>query len=78
MNNEQLDRLETIIGKDSYLYQLAQKDASNRLETSQNDNLETMQERADEFRKDDSMPEQDFLEGVQVCRIDDPDCEVCQ
>ena len=78
MNNEQLDRLETIISKDSYLYQLAQKDASNRLETSQNDNLETMQERADEFRKDDSMPEQDFLEGhIQVCSID-PDCEACQ
>lgn len=39
---------------------------------------EQLQERSDEFRKDDSEPEPDFLEGVQVCRIDDPDCEVCQ
>lgn len=39
---------------------------------------ETMQERADEFRKDDSMPEPDFLEGVQVCKITDPSCDACQ
>lgn len=40
--------------------------------------FETMQERSDEFRKDDSMPEPDFLEGhIQVCSID-PDCEACQ
>ncbi len=39
---------------------------------------ESMQERADEFRKDDSEPEPDFLEGIQVCRIDNEDCEVCQ
>lgn len=78
MNNEQLARLKAISGKDSYLYQLAQKDASNRLQTSHSDILEpeAMQEKADEIRKDDSEP--DFLEGVQVCRIDDPDCEVCQ
>lgn len=65
MNNEQLERLGQVISKDSYLYQLAQKDASESLETSDSDILdpETMQERADEIRKDDSEP--DFLEGVQ-------------
>lgn len=80
MNNEQLARLKAISGKDSYLYQLAQKDALNELKTAENDILdpESMQERADEIRKDDSEPEPDFLDGVQVCRIDDPDCEACQ
>ena len=39
---------------------------------------ETIQERADEFRKDDSEPEPDFLEGVQVCKITDPSCDACQ
>lgn len=78
MNKKELARLKEISGENSLLYQLAQKDASNRLQTSHSDILEpeAMQEKADEIRKDDSEP--DFLEGVQVCRIDDPDCEACQ
>lgn len=58
MNNEQLTRLNDITGDNSYLYQLAQENSSDELRTSDNDILEpeTMQERADEFRKDDSEP----------------------
>lgn len=78
MNKQELARLEAISGKDSYLYQLAQKDALNELKTAENDILdpETMQERADEIRKDDSEP--DFLDNAKACNITDPDCEVCQ
>jgi hypothetical protein len=78
MNNEQLERLGQVISKDSYLYQLAQKDALESLETSDSDILdpETMQERADEFRKDDSEP--DFLDNAKACNITEPDCEACQ
>lgn len=39
MNNEQLARLKAISGKDSYLYQLAQKDALESLETGERDIL---------------------------------------
>lgn len=78
MNNEQLARLKAISGKDSYLYQLAQENSSDELRTSDNDILEpeTMQERADEFRKDDSEP--DFLDNAKACNITEPDCEACQ
>lgn len=78
MNNEQLERLGQVISKDSYLYQLAQKDALESLETSDSDILdpETMQERADEIRKDDSEP--DFLDNAKACNITEPDCEACQ
>lgn len=93
MNNEQLARLKAISGKDSYLYQLAQKDALNELKTAENDILdgsepyghdkmerleymEQLQERADEFRKDDSEP--DFLDNAKACDITDDTCEACQ
>ena len=65
MNNEQLARLKAISGQDSYLYQLAKENASQSLETAESEyfddyaskDSENMQERADEFRKDDSEPE---------------------
>lgn len=71
MNKQELDRLSNITGQDSYLYQLAQENGSQSLETDESDivdgsepyghdkmeRLEYMQERADEFRKDDSEPE---------------------
>lgn len=62
MNNEQLARLKAISGQDSYLYQLAQENSVDGLKTSENDipddyvDPETIQEQADEFRKDDSLP----------------------
>jgi len=78
MNKKELARLKEISGENSLLYQLAQKDASNRLQTSHSDILEpeAMQEKADAIRKDDSEP--DFLDGVQTCDIENPDCEACQ
>lgn len=82
MNNEQLARLKAISGQDSYLYQLAQENSSDGLKTSENDipddyvDPETIQERADEFRKDDSEP--DFLDNAKACNITEPDCEACQ
>jgi len=58
MNSKELDRLGAISGVDSYLYELASKDASQAPEINLDDEIdaERMQERADEFRKDDSEP----------------------
>ena len=69
MNSKELDRLGAISGIDSYLYELASKDVSRAPEVSLDDELDTghqekraddperMQERADEFRKNDSEPQ---------------------
>ena len=65
-DNDRLQQME-----DNWNNEIYGHDKMERLEY-----MEQLQERADEFRKDDSEP--DFLEGVQVCRIDDPSCEVCQ
>jgi hypothetical protein len=57
MNSKELDRLGAISGIDSYLYELASKDASQAPEVSLDDDPERMQERADDLRKDDSEPQ---------------------
>lgn len=62
MNKQELARLEAISGEGSYLYQLAQENSLDGLKTSENDipddyvDPESMQEKSDEFRKDDSEP----------------------
>lgn len=80
-DNDRLQQMEDnwnneIIGYDKGGYYTDTEYVSDEVAREQGFEPETMQERADEFRKDDSEP--DFLEGVQVCRIDDPDCEACQ
>ena len=63
LTGDMLDVLESIVGADSYLHELATKNSSDRLKTAQNDAPddyiypETMQERADAIRKNDSAPE---------------------
>ena len=65
MNKPELDRLKAISSKDSYLYQLAKENSVDELKTAESEyfddyaskDSENMQERADEFRKDDSEPE---------------------
>lgn len=85
-DNDRLQQMEDnwnneIIGYDKGDYYTDTEYVSDDVAVEQGFEPETMQERADEFRKDDSTPsepEPDFLEGVQVCRIDNEDCEVCQ
>lgn len=51
-------------------------DRLQQMEDNWNGDIERLQERADEFRKDDSEP--DFLDNAKACNITEPDCEACQ